>query len=154
MGKVVWLEAWRLNKLERVRQEALACFSWGKLSRLVENVLEPTTRSLSPHKRFVVDEAVYRLAFESYIQGIQFSRRGAEECPPNLPFTERRNWYNRCFREEGDHLVGRIAEEMELFFHVDEWTCQSVLLFFDEVAIRWFLEGIDFGIQLRKRRLL
>jgi hypothetical protein len=154
MGKIISLEAYRLNKLERVRQEALACFSWGKLSRLVDEVLEPTTRSLSPHKRFIVDEAVYRLAFESYLHGIQSCRRGAVVCPPDRSFTERRNGYNRFFREQGDRLVGRVAEEMDLFFHVDEWTCQSVLLFFDEVATRWFLEGIDFGIQLRKRRLL
>ncbi|SFS84192.1 hypothetical protein [Marininema halotolerans] len=154
MGKVVWLEAWRCHRMEKLREEALHGFPWSKLSRFLEEVLEPSLSFLSPRKRFSVDEAVYRLAFEAYVCGIESSRKGEAECPPERTENERRRWCNDVFGQEGDELVSRVAREMDLFHHLDEWTSQSVLVFFDEVALRWFLHGIDYGIRLRKRRLL
>ncbi|SDW91753.1 hypothetical protein SAMN05444487_107194 [Marininema mesophilum] len=154
MGKVVWLEVWRCNRIEKLREEALHGFPWGKLSRFLEEVLEPCLSFLSPRKRFTLDEAVYRLAFEAYVCGIEGCRRGEVECPPERSEVERRRWCNEVFGQEGDELVSRIARDMDLFYHLDEWTSQSVLVFFDEVALRWFLHGIDYGIHLRKRRLL
>ncbi|MFC4075377.1 hypothetical protein [Salinithrix halophila] len=154
MGKIVWLEAWRCNRIEKLRQEALQGFPWSKLSRFLEEMLEPSLDHLSPPKRFTVDEAVYRLAFEAYVSGIEMNRRGEAECPPERPEPERRSWYQRIFGREGDELISRIAQDMELFHCLDDWTCQSVLVFFEEVTVRWFLHGVDYGIRLRKRRLL
>lgn len=154
VAKVVWLEAWRLNRMEKMRQEALYGFPWGKLSRLIDSVLDPTVNSLPAPQRFAVDEAVYRLAFEAYVSGMEASRRGEDECPPGLPESERRRWCERVFGFGGSRMIGGIAEDLDVFRQMDEWTIQSIMSFFEEVASRWFIHGVDYGIQLRRQRLL
>lgn len=154
MGKVVWLEAWRLTRMEKLRQEALSVFPWGKLSQMVDTILEPTLRNLNPGQRLAVDEAVYRIAFEAYVCGMESSRRGELECPPERPSQERRRWGQRVFGYGGSRLIGQIAEDLNLFRQMDEWTIQSVMYFFEEVTALWFMHGVDYGIRLRKRRFL
>lgn len=154
VSKVVWLEVWRLNRVEKMRQEAFYGFPWGKLSRLIDSVLEPAVSSLDTLQRLAIDEAVYRLAFEAYVSGMEASRRGETECPPSLPASERRRWCDRIFGYGGSRLIGQIAEEMDVFRQLDEWTIQSVMYFFEEVTSRWFIQGVDYGIRLRKRGIL
>ncbi|OYD06503.1 hypothetical protein [Paludifilum halophilum] len=151
MGKIVWLEAYRVRRLEKMRHEALLGFPWGKLSKMINEVLEPSTRTLAFPKRYAVDEAIYRLAFEAYVSGIDYSRRGEMECPPSRPEGERRRWCDRVYRESGDDLINRVIQDLDLFRHLDEWTIQSVFYFMEEVASRWFIQGVDYGIRLRQQ---
>ncbi|SMO79484.1 hypothetical protein [Melghirimyces algeriensis] len=153
MGKVVWLEAWRLNRVEKLRQDALFSFPWNKLSQIIDHILDPSLQILSSRQRFVVDEAIYRIAFEAYVYGMEASRKGEAECPPERPEAERKQWCERVFGFEGSRLIGRIVEDLHLFRQLDEWTIQSMMYFFEEVTSKWFLEGVDYGIRLRKQGL-
>ncbi|PTX58216.1 hypothetical protein C8P63_11890 [Melghirimyces profundicolus] len=154
MAKVIWLEAWRLNRAEKLRQEALFGFPWGKLSKMIDTILEPAVENLPSRQRLAVDEAVYRMAFEAYVSGMEVSRKGEMECPPGRPEQERRDWCQRVFGLDGSRLIGRIAEDLDLLRSMDEWTIQSVMYFFEEVTSQWFMKGVDYGIRLRKGRLL
>lgn len=154
MGKIVWLEAYRGNRIEKMRHEALMGFPWGKLSKMVDEILAPTTRLLTPQQQYVAEEAVYRLAFEAYLTGMESSRRGERECPPGRPEKDRRHWFHRVYRDSGNQLMGQVAQDLDLFRYLDEWTIQSVLAFMEEVGIKWFIQGVDEGIRLRRRGTL
>ena len=75
MTKIISLESRRAEHTERLRQQALAGFPWGELMEYVRVILNPVTSRLPVNKRWMIEESVYRLAYESFLLGIQASRK-------------------------------------------------------------------------------
>lgn len=152
MAKIISLESRRAEHTERLRQQALAGFPWSELIEYVRVILNPVTSHLPVNKRWMVEESVYRLAYESFLLGIQASRKIYREARDG---TEKSLWKERVeedFRAEGDRLISQTAHDFQLFQILDEWLSQSVIVVMEDLMPRWLTRGVEYGLLLRKQR--
>lgn len=144
---VILFDRMKAERIKQIREAALRGFPWHELEKYQDLILEPTMRYLTLSQRNLIDEGVYRLAYEMYGLGIGACSRIQSSTGEN----ERRNLYDRYYREQGDHLIRWVANEFHFFSRFDEWTSQSLLFVLEDMAPRWFLLGVDYGI--RRKRL-
>ncbi|WP_188648077.1 hypothetical protein [Marinithermofilum abyssi] len=152
MGKVIDLEETFLERAERLRLLALKFFPWTELDRVMIEWVEPFHKSMSARGRVAVEEAVYRLAFDSFVMGLKHCRVALEQGAADT--WEYRRWFFQVFGEEADQLFQKAAEDFQLFQVLEDMVCQSVWLVLEEVVPQWFFLGTNEGKQLRKQRML
>jgi hypothetical protein len=154
VAKIISLEARRAEHSERMRRQALAGFPWNELTEYTRVILNPVTSRLPVNKRWIVEESVYRLAYESFLLGIQASRRVYWEVRGGAEKSLWKEIVERDFRAEGDRLISQTAHDFQLFQVLDEWLCQSVLVVLEDLMPRWLIRGVEYGLLLRKQRRL
>jgi hypothetical protein len=152
MGKVIDLEETFLEKAERLRLLALKFFPWTELDRVMMERIEPLHKCMSARGRVAVEEAVYRLAFDSFVMGLKHCRVALQQGTTDT--WKHRRWFFHVFGEEADQLFQKAAEDFQLFQVLEDMTCQSVWLVLEEVVPQWFFLGMNEGKLLRKQRLL
>ncbi|MGI6128083.1 MAG: hypothetical protein ACOYEF_14300 [Planifilum sp.] len=152
MAKIISLESRRAEHTERVRQQALAGFPWNELTEYTRAILHPVTSRLPVNKRWMVEESIYRLAYESFLLGIHASRRIYWEVRNGAETSRWKESVERDFRAEGDRLISQTAHDFQLFQVLDEWLSQSVIIVMEDMMPRWLVRGVEYGLLLRKQR--
>lgn len=152
MVKIISLESKRAEHTERVRQQALTDFPWNELNEYARDILHPVTFRLPVNKRWIVEESIYRLAYESFLLGIQASRKIYLKVRGGAKKSTWKEIVEKDFRAEGDRLISQTAHDFQLFQVLDEWLSQSVIIVMEDLMSRWLIRGVEYGLLLRKQR--
>jgi hypothetical protein len=140
--KIIQLKELAQERQEKIRDEALKKFPWHEIELYHQEMVEPLARYLSINKRIMLLEMVYRLGFEAFYLGM-LERKSAYALKKRIK--EEIDWediYIHHYRKEGDRLIQSILNSFSLFQWLDEWYAQSVLLVFEDLTRRWFIEGV------------
>ncbi|MBO2532809.1 MAG: hypothetical protein CW342_07970 [Thermoactinomycetaceae bacterium] len=152
VAKIISLESRRAEHAKRLRQRALAGFPWNELMEYTRVILNPVTARLPVNKRWMIEESVYRLAYESFLLGIQASRKIYREMRGGAEKSQWKERVERDFLAEGDRLISQTAHDFQLFQVLDEWLSQSVIVVMEDLMPRWLIRGVEYGLLLRKQR--
>lgn len=152
MAKIIPLELKRAEHAERERQQAFAGFPWSELIEDIQLLLNPLTSRLPANKRWLVEESVYRLAYESFLLGIRASRKIRQKGRGGVGNSPWKEMVQGDMRVAGNRLINQTAEDFQLFQVLEKSLRQSVIDVMKVLMPRWLIRGAEYGLLLRKQR--
>lgn len=152
MARVIPFERLRAAREERLRQKALEGFPWYRMDCFMDKVMIPTLVYLPEERQIPVCEALYRLAFESFLLGLTASQSIFHD--RRLPRIASRplGWvgiYDEAYEPRGKALIQSIADEFSLSVILADWAVESVWIAMEAMVPEWFSLGVHHGLSQR-----
>jgi hypothetical protein len=149
---IVDIEHLRLQRDEKVRECALARFPWAEMERIKRDLVDPLTRFWPTSRKVILLELLYRLVFETYVEGMKEGHKKRVKKWFRLrPFSEQDDFLT-AHQQICDRIAQNLMEEFCLFRWLDDWSSESVFILMQELGKQWFLKGRQDGKRRKSTR--
>lgn len=131
----------------KFREKAIQGIDAHELHEYYEEMIKTAVHHLSFLQRYLVEEYLYAVVEELFSYGVEVSKSCVQNGyePEEMIEESRNERMNRVNKLSSRHLIHQ---------YVGDWDLESVMILADDMADRWFVKGLHYGIKQRKLKLL
>jgi hypothetical protein len=130
---------------DSIRRKVMEGIDLEEVHRYYNTIIDVSIRHLTLLQRYLVEEYLAEIISEFFFRGVEASKQyKAGRTTSEIE--------QSCVRDFGK--VYALAHEFRLSRHLGEWDLYSVSIMAEDLAGKWFHNGLAYGKRQRKLRLL
>ncbi|MED0673316.1 DUF2521 family protein [Aneurinibacillus aneurinilyticus] len=145
-NNIVSFEKYARTRDESIRKRVMNGIDRKEVHEYYASVIHVSIRHLTLLQRYLIEEYLTEIICEFFFRGVDASKqyeagRTTEEI-------------EHSYTKEHFSTIYSLANEYRLSRHIGEWDVYSVFIIAEDVALKWFRNGLSYGKKQRKLRLL
>jgi hypothetical protein len=143
---VVSFGEWAQAQNEMVKEKIISGIDRHEVNRYYDKVINVSIQHLSLLERYLIEGYLGEIIIRFFMIGAEASKqRLAGRTPEEIETVYSKDFYQCIYEIAGDFRINR---------HVGEWDAYSVSIMAEDLSVKWFRKGLEYGERQRKMRLL
>ncbi|MBO8172799.1 MAG: DUF2521 family protein [Bacillaceae bacterium] len=146
MDNIISLEQKAEQRRRRFKEKAVKGINSLELQDYYDKVIKNSIQHLSFLQRYIVEEFLYDVVEEVFYYGVELSK----QCLHGRKVNELIDHHYH----EADRKVRSLFSKHMIYQYLRDLDMQAVMIIADDITVKWFEKGLEYGKKQRKLKLL